>query len=332
MIVFFVSPGSESTHACLRRQKGGPPVRVFSYDWLFRQRSLPTATYIFTDFDKLNHGGLKRASTIYNRILASGGRALNNPARARQRYALLRRLHQAGINRFGVYRVENGKMPEHYPVFVRNECGHYGPLTELIADRDTLLDAIETLISSGEPERNLIIVEYAAEAIRPNLFRKYATFRIADRLFPGTCVHDTKWQTRSGHKGIAGQQLYEDENTILRDDPYGDTLRRVFEIAEIEYGRADFGIVEGKPQIYEINTNPLVPRPGSHPFSIREESLRLVWANYLEGLAVVDGRVGPHSALPPARIRLPYPGPRWWRSLSKRWKKRRKSKLSFEPS
>jgi hypothetical protein len=35
-------------------------------------------------------------------------------------------------------------------------------------------------------------------------------------------------------------------------------LRRVFDIAGIEYGRADWGIVAGKVQIYEINTNPYV--------------------------------------------------------------------------
>jgi len=328
MIIFVVSAGNESTHACLRKQAGGPSVSIFSYDRLFRQRSLPAATYIFTDFDRLKPGGLKLAATIYNQIVAFGERALNNPARARQRYALLRRLHQAGINRFGVYRVETGEMPERYPVFLRDENGHSGPMTELIANRDKLLNAIETLIAAGEPERNLIIVEYAAEAIRPNLFRKYAAFRIADRLFPAICVHDSTWRAKRGQKGIAGQQLYEEENAILRKDPYSDTLRKVFELAEIEYGRADFGIVEGKPQIYEINTNPTISPGGSHPFSIREDSLRLAWANYLDGLAVVDGRSVRTSTLLPVRIPLHYKR-RLWASLLKRWKKRRKSGRSL---
>jgi hypothetical protein len=123
--------------------------------------------------------------------------------------------------------------------------------------------------------------------------------------------------------------LYEEENAILREDPYRDTLRQVFELAEIEYGRADFGIVEGKPQIYEINTNPTIRPAGSHPFSIREDSLRLAWANYLEGLAAVDGRPVPNCTILPARIRLHHHRPRWWTSLSKRWKKQRKSSRSF---
>ena len=223
-------------------------------------------------------------------------------------------------------------MPERYPVFLRNECGHGGPLTELIADRDELLDAIESLIQAGEPERNLIIVEYAAEPIRLNLFRKFATFRIADRLFPAVCVHDATWRAKTGQKGIAGQQLYEEENAILRADPYRETLRQAFNLAEIEYGRADFGIVTGNPRSTKINTNPTVRPAGSHPFSIREDSLRLVWKNYLEALAAIDGSSRPLSGLRPARIRLHYDRPRWWMSLLKRWKKRRKIGRLFRRS
>src|SRR5690606_36355005 len=37
-------------------------------------------------------------------------------------------------------------------------------------------------------------------------------------------------------------------------DPFG--LMAAFEAGGIEFGRADFGIVDGRVQIYEINTNP----------------------------------------------------------------------------
>jgi hypothetical protein len=261
---------------------------VLSYDGLFRRRSLHPATYVFTDFDRLNFWDLQLAALAYNRIAAAGWQALNNPARARQRYALLRRLYAAGVNQFQVYRVETGEMPERYPVFMRGECAHQGPLSGLIADRHELEGAIETLIAAGHPEHHLIITEYAAEPIRPNLYRKYQMFRIGERVFPSFCFHNDTWAIKAGNPGIVGQELYEEENSILRQNPYGELVRRAFEVAQISYGRADFGIVGGKVQIYEINTNPHIGHGGSHPFLIREDTHNLAWNYYIEGLAAID--------------------------------------------
>ena len=46
-----------------------------------------------------------------------------------------------------------------------------------------------------------------------------------------------------------------------------DVLLRAFEVAGIDYGRADFSIVDGVPQIYEINTN---PKHGSRAVLVNE--------------------------------------------------------------
>jgi hypothetical protein len=288
VITFLVSRGHEYTHRTLSKWADGPPVSVLSYDRLFRRRFLREAVYVFTDFDRLNHWELHLAATAFNAISASGWQPLNNPAQVRQRYALLRRLQEAGINDFGVYRVETGEMPQKYPVFLRNENGHTGPLTELISDRDQLMRAIEALVGAGQAEHHLIIVEYVAAPLRPNLFRKYAMYRIGDRLFPGISVHDETWQVRYGKRGLAGRELYEDEHALLRDNPFEEILRRAFELAKIEYGRADFGVVDGRPQIYEVNTNPSIRSPEPHPFPIREENSRLVWKHYLEALWAID--------------------------------------------
>jgi hypothetical protein len=288
VITFLVSRGHEYTHRTLSKRADAPPVSVLSYDRLFRRRILREAAYIFTDFDRLNHWELHLAAIAFNEISAIGWQPLNNPAQVRQRYALLRRLQEAGINEFGVYRVETGEMPQRYPVFLRNENGHSGPLTDLISDRDQLLQAVEALIRAGQAEHHLIIVEYVAAPLRSNLFRKYAMYRIGNELFPGISVHDDTWKVRYGKRGLAGRELYEDEHALLRQNPFGETLRQAFELAKIEYGRADFGVVDGRPQIYEINTNPSIRSPEPHPFPIREENSRIVWRRYLEALAAVD--------------------------------------------
>jgi len=51
-------------------------------------------------------------------------------------------------------------------------------------------------------------------------------------------------------------ELYDEELRIVRENPYGSAVAAAFELAGIEYGRADFGLVDSKVQLYEINSNP----------------------------------------------------------------------------
>ena len=68
--------------------------------------------------------------------------------------------------------------------------------------------------------------------------------------------------------------------------------KKVFDVAGIEYGRADFGIYRGRVQVYEINTNPHVAPASDHPSTTRIASLKLSWEKYLAGLRVIDSNGG----------------------------------------
>jgi hypothetical protein len=295
MITFLVSSGHDYTHTSLSKLKFESKVSVLSYRRLFRRRALSKGTYIFTDFDRLNFWELKLAGEVYRLILNAGWGPLNDPARVRQRYALLRQLHRDGINRFGVYRVEASEMPERYPVFLRNECAHDGPLTGLLSDREGLLREIDRLVGDGHPEHHLLVVEYAAEPVE-GVYRKYASFRIADRVFPSLCVHEQHWRVTHGRKGVAGQALYEEENSLIRENRHEHLLRQAFQLARIDYGRADFGIVEGRVQVYEINTNPTMGfEQTPHPFAARQASKQLARRYYLDALTLIDRAEGPRQ-------------------------------------
>ena len=137
MITFLVAAGHRKTHRRLLTEPGGLRVAVRCYHEILAKRSTTQGTYIFTDFDRLDFWGLELAGEVFRVLTAAGARTLNDPARARQRYALLRGLHNAGINRFGVYRVEADEMPERYPVFLRNESAHEGPLSDLLPDAES---------------------------------------------------------------------------------------------------------------------------------------------------------------------------------------------------
>src|SRR5687768_18301081 len=107
MIHFLLTRGHRYTLEKVKSSRQAPAMRILYYDEVFAKRRLPAATYVFTDLDRLSYWDLELAGHLYVRLKAEGLKVLNNPARVKQRYALLRALHQAGINDFNVYRLDS---------------------------------------------------------------------------------------------------------------------------------------------------------------------------------------------------------------------------------
>jgi hypothetical protein len=186
------------------------------------------------------------------------------------------------------YRAEDGEAPTRWPVFLRTEGDHLSPFGELYQGLDELQRGIAGAIDRGIPVCRLLIVEFAAEPVRPGLYRKLASFRVGKATFAEVCVHDTQWIAKAGQKGIATDELYDDELRIVRDNPHGPDLAAAFDIAGIEYGRADFGLVGGNVQVYEINSNPTIGLGGDHPNASRMKSYQQFRENYTAALRAID--------------------------------------------
>ncbi len=288
MIIFVITPEHPYTLQEVVRESPGLKLRIATYDRLFAMRRPPRATYVFTDLDRLPMWRVRDAAKVYRRLRDAGLRVLNDPARLSSRYGLLRQLCRQGINDFDAYRVEEGIVPARWPVFLRAEGDHDAPLTDLMHDWDEARRAVEHAVAAGTPISSLLLVEYAAEPVRPGLFRKLSVFRIGNIYFGANCVHEDNWLVKLGTKGIAPPELYEDELRLVRDNPFEAALRPVFELAAIEYGRADFGLVGGRPQIYEINSNPHIQFPTEHPSAPRTESFHVFKRNFYAALAEID--------------------------------------------
>ncbi len=289
MILIITTDKHRYTHASLESESG-IDAQVMSYSEIQeRFANLPFGTYVFTDVDRLAPDGVNQAAKFYRALRKHGQKVLNDPARVLSRFGLLRALNRAGINQFDAYRIEDLDQPRIWPVFLRAEGNHLKPLSGLLHNRAELDAAVEESVKEGWPVSNLLTVEYCAEPVRPGLFRKLSAFRIGDRLLGYTCVHDDQWLVKYGKPGIAPPELYDEEYDLVANTPYSETLLRVFEIAGIEYGRVDFGLVDGRPQIYEINTNPdlkLRPEPG--PVARRNESNELFRTNFIAAMQAID--------------------------------------------
>ncbi|QDU94591.1 hypothetical protein [Lignipirellula cremea] len=317
MIVLFTTQRHSYTHQSLVKSQE-LNFKTQSYEKLFRDFTLPRATYIFGDLDRLDFWDLECAARLYNDLRDKGMRVFNNPAKFRSRYQLLRKLYRDGHNGFNVWQADDVVPDEAYPVFLRTDCAHRGVMSELIHTPKELASGIKSLIERSVPIREIVVIQYAAEPVAPGLFRKHGSLKVGDRIIPRPCVHEDHWVAKYGVEGIASDALYEEDYQLIKENAYSETIEAVFAASELDYGRADFGIFRGQPQIYEINTNPTIPSPClEHPSPVRLETSRLARAQLLEAFQEIDGPMTGKSiqlAHPPSlRQRIQRPSLHWRR-------------------
>src|SRR5438093_3070417 len=203
MIRFLVSRGHGYTHECLRKTPQAPPTSLMTYDQLLRSRWLRQATYVFADIDRLSFWDLELAAHAYLEMERLGLRVLNNPAKVKTRYALLRALHSAGLNDFNIYRADEINSSIRFPVFLRRNQLHDGPLTDLLHCMRELENAIATAVNSGTPMENLVVIEFAAEPVQPGIYRKLSAYRIGDVIVSAMSFHKAGWLVKIGQLGLA---------------------------------------------------------------------------------------------------------------------------------
>jgi len=292
MIRFLLTRGHSYTLKKVQKSRLAPAISLMNYDTLIRARWLRRAAYVFTDLDRLSYWDLELASHLYLQMKNAGLNVWNNPALVKTRYPLLRALHAAGLNDFNACRADELDSAIRFPVFLRKLQGHREPLSDLLQTREELDKSIASAVARGTPLENLVVIEYAAEPVRPGLYRKLSAYRIGDAIVPHICVHDAAWLVKYGRKFDNIEELYVAEHVMLQTNPHSGHLKKVFEVAGIEYGRADFGFYRGRIQVYEINTNPYVAPACAHPSATRVASMNLAWEKYLEALRKIDGAGG----------------------------------------
>jgi hypothetical protein len=295
LIVFVTSRGYEMTVWSLVQRRWDfpiPPVETWSYDTLFRATTVPKATFICTDIERLYPWEANLAGSVFKAMRAAGIRCLNDPARIFCRYQLLRALHDAGINPFDIYRADDDPKPRRFPVFLRAEQEHGYPLGGLLASQAALDAQLAKLADEGISLRGLVVIEFCGEPIAPGIWRKFGTFRIGDRFQVGQHVTEDKWMVKNGTKGLCPEWLYLVENDTVVQNRCPDAVIKAFRIANIEYGRADHGLFGGQDVVYEINTNPSLGSPRRQRSPTRDRTLAHSRAQLAAALTAIDSGDG----------------------------------------
>ncbi|MEM6535978.1 MAG: hypothetical protein AAF613_10095 [Pseudomonadota bacterium] len=288
MITFIASGGHKYAAERIANMPGAPDIQIWSYNRLLRKKKLPVGTYIFTDFDRLTYWHLELASLIYRELRDAGATVLNDPARALQRLPLLKQLHHRGHNSFQVWDAAVDGLPDRYPVFLRTRNGHRGTLTELLETAQDAEAELESAIEDGYVVGDLMFVEYRAQPTEDGVFRKLAMFRVGETMIATPAVHERDWQAKLGEEGVASAQMYQEDYDLVATNRYADAVSQAFDVAKIDYGRADYAIVDGKVEIYEINTNPFIDPLTSHPHAVRLKTDALFCDRLVAALREID--------------------------------------------
>lgn len=230
--------------------------RIMPYPTLFAATSLPVSSYIFSDLERMSLRGLDRAAHVWRQLKAADPRVrlFNNPLRVKRRYELLRHLHAADINSFNVYRAADALPDCRYPVFLRREDDHGGPTTTLIDNAADLEKSIDALSSQGQFRDNHIVTEFCGAPDDTGAYVKYGCFRVGDRILPQNRLVGRTWCVKKFE--YFDDEVIRRDLAYIRSDDHNAAVRRVFEIANVEYGRVDYSIVDGRLEFYELNTNP----------------------------------------------------------------------------
>jgi hypothetical protein len=260
-------------------------VRVLPYEYVSFRKSLPAGTCIFTDFERLLSWEmpLPRRLAAAARLFPEKYIILNDPAGYLGRFRLLEVLHAQGINDFRAFRADTVPGDVRFPVFVRSEIDHNGPATPLLHSQEELKQALaRDEFQDPALRKQLMVTEFCDCREADGYFRKYAVMNIGGTLVPRHLFFSRDWVVKLQSTELMDVTLQAAEEKFMGDFPHAVQILEIFRLAGVEYGRMDYGIRNGRIQVWEINTNPfIIPRLEKiHPLrlALQTESARRIAA------------------------------------------------------
>jgi hypothetical protein len=291
---------------------------VLSYEDVFATGRLPLGAWVFTGLDELTRTETLLVARARARLAAEVPALpmFNDPARWLPRGQLLAAAFDAGLNEFRVHRAPAIGTSLRFPVFIRSDSRHTGALSPLLGNRQEVLWAVARALARGVPLRDLLVVEYCHTADDDGVFRKYSAMILGTTIVPRSLTLGRGWVTKM-HGRLTDQRAADEELEYVRANPHEEWIRRVAALGGVDYGRVDYGLANGRPQLWEINTNPTIagnpnrPESGAWPeddmrrMAPGRELFNMLFLGALTSLDAETCRVLASVSHSPAGIQLP---------------------------
>ncbi len=289
MIFYLVTTRGQSTIRDYLRTRGrslAGMVTVIPYERLHLMRTLPLGVYVFSDVERLGPEDAERAAEVWQALARHGPPLLNHPTRSMRRFELLRTLRDHGVNVHDVHRLVDLRRPERFPVFIRRENDHAGSLSALLHTPDDLAAEIARFERDGRYRDDLIITEFCDTAGPDGVFRKYSAYRVGDRIVPRHVLFSRSWAVKI--VDLVEPAYVAEELAYVEGNPHAAALREIFDLTRIDFGRIDYGVRNGRIQVWEINTNPILGTFEDGGMPAREPVLAVVTPGLADALRALD--------------------------------------------
>jgi len=277
-------------------------IRIDTYEALFQAKRLPLCTYIFSDIERLEPAEQEAAAALYAILEAHDpeGLRLNHPLTSKRRFGLLHSLSQAGLNDFGVYRAGDDPRPAQFPVFVRGDQDHDGPVSPLLYDQAALEAWLAEFVSQGRSLDRYVVIEFLETRKDGQTFVKYGAYCVNGNIVPQHVLFSSEWVVKFGDGRETAADRVAFEFDYAQKQPHQDQIQAIFERANIGYGRIDYAVIEDKVQTFEINTNPSVVPFGEIENDPRSPN-RLQFVQALtEAFLAIDAPLRGYAAVTPS--------------------------------
>jgi hypothetical protein len=211
---------------------------------------------------------------------------LNNPGKVQFRYDLLRALHERGTNQFNIYRLRDRELPARFPVLIRRELGTEQSALPIVKNAHEFEAAVRGYRWLRGTVGDLVAVEFCETADAGGIYRKFGAFVVGGRIVPRHLFFSRNWMVKLAD--LAEPEMLEEEREYLARNPHADSLLECARLANIGYGRIDYSLLGDRPQIWEINMNPLIATRFSSDIPAREAAHRKFVELFLESLIALD--------------------------------------------
>ena len=227
------------------------------------------AAVVLMDLERLAPNRRKVAAEFRSRLLHRGVRVWNDPNRTLRRRELLQALYANGWNDFNVASVNGLSASLTYPVFLRDAEQHSGPLTPLLHNAKEAKRAARKLRWPGvfqkradgsrawwraaTPASRLLISEFCDTRGSDGAFRSYSAIIVGDAIVPRQLLQANEWTFRS-QRSITDAALAE-ERSYVEHNPHAALLRQRLAFAGVAFGRIDYGVRDGRLQVWSIDTH-----------------------------------------------------------------------------
>jgi hypothetical protein len=263
-------------------------IRILRYEHLLRESHVQPGTYVFTTFDEMRGAMGGYVDALAAQLRSSPHvRILNDPQRVLRRFDLHAELWRHGSNTFRSFRANGELGAVRFPVFIRSEGAHDGALSPLLHTPAAVETWIGRILALGRPIDDLLVVEFCDTSDADGSYRKYAAFNVDGRIVPRSLNYGRTWMLKFAGNDFSMAMAREELDYVQRN-PHEEELRAIFAIANIEYGRIDYSLLDGRVQTWEINVNPTIGR-GLRPSSrtidpqlhdVREETKQTFYGRF----------------------------------------------------